>query len=447
MDYFRYRYNIQNGRTLFGDVQRLAPAHFSILDLKTGSWQTERYWRLQFGFEGAGVEAQEAFDSLLNEEISLQQSADVPVGMYLSGGIDSGAILHGFSRVAPDIESFTIRFFGKQDEWQRVQSLTDQYRFSQKVIDFGTESFASLDEAVYSLEEPFGDLLICANFELARLAAATVKVVLSGEGGDELLCGYDHQRAFLRLAAMPAFLRSAAAAAMGILGHTLVGRLQSYPGGFGPGELGRVRAVTGTSASPADAYLRLVSLFEPAELSSLFSATWLRNQADAADEGPVREIFDRNETLWQRVMRVEVEQLTLIVNLLKQERFGMRFSLESCVPLVSRRLLGLVASLPRKTVVTKTNKAMLLRYSGQPKVKKAPFSILGSGAFIRRLHGLYDENVLTPIMLESGIFEPDRIRSLRGGIEGGGFLALKQAMAVVVFGVWLRRYSGMVRLP
>lgn len=444
LDYFTYRYTIQNGRTLFKGIHRFHPAHYSLIDLQAGSRSERRYWRLEFNTRPIEKdEAQHALNALLDNEIARQRSTDVPVGLYLSGGIDSGALLAGYSRSSSSIEAFTLQMQEIDPDVIRVRELARSIGFNPNIIQFPEEYFDQLGTVVEDLEEPFGDLIICANHMLARTAAGKVKVVLSGEGGDEAFFGYDHQRAFLKLLPLSSstLLRRAASGILAVTPAWLFARIQSYPGHFASDEMAKVRGVVAEMHRPADAYAQLVSLFSPTELEKLFAPGFWQQTSREADIKSIREAFDIDDALWKSVFRVEVEQLTMIVNLLKQERFGMRFSLEGCVPFASKPVLEFVASLPFDVLCTKVNKELILNYGDQQVMKKKPFSFFHDKQHLARLLALMDQFV-SPKQVESdGIFSLGEISRLRATAESGSILGVKKAMAVLVFAVWHQRFG------
>lgn len=443
LDYFGYRYNIQNGRTLFAGIERFAPATSWSVDTRAGSTERASYWRLRFaaktGRSAAGI--QDELNRLLDCEIAKQTVADVPVGIYLSGGIDSRALLYGFSRTMPSIEAVTMRFSEQDTDYGRVTELQRRVAFNRHTIDFGLNTLDDIEEVVRLLEDPFGDLIICANYALARRASESVKVVLSGEGGDESFLGYDHQRGFLRMAGLPGFIRRLAT-------HVpagLMGIASGYPGKFGAQEKRRISGVLSRLPDAEVAYLRLVTLYGEDEIRRLFCNSFLSDAPASYDTGTVRGALSVDKELWQSVMRVEIEQLTLIVNLLKQDRFSMRFSMEGRVPFVSRSVLEFAASLPRDALLGRVNKSLLLAYSGSEPFPKAAFSVLNNPAYVQLLSELLDRYADRASVEEAGVLSVDAVGDVRRRAMGGGVLDVKRAMAVVVFMVWWRVFRSVLR--
>lgn len=449
VDYFTYRYNIQNGLTLFEGIRRFPPAHYLCIDRKTGTKQEKRYWRLHFDEHSRPhEEIQEEFNSIFDKEITAQKMGDVPVGMYLSGGIDSGALLCGFAKTTQNISSYTLRFSEQDIDFTRVQELTNQYRFRTHLIDFSFQNFSAIEAVVQALEEPFGDLIIAANYCLAQNASSQVRVVLSGEGGDEVFCGYDHQRSFMQLQGLSQnpVLRSVINATLSFTPPRLLGFACSYPGTFGSSEKSRITDVFTRATDPADSYLSLVSLFNRGELLELLSDDFKKGSQCTPDSAPLKEIFAIETEVWKAVMRAEIEQLTLIVNLLKQDRFGMRFSLEGRVPFVSRNILEFAGTLSYRDLFPPLNKQFILGYSRSEVIKKKPFSVFSGTSYLAELQKLLDKYVTEESVRECGILSWKGILSLRSRLASGGLLTVKQAMAVLVFIIWWRAFRNSLRI-
>lgn len=443
VDYFTYRYNIQNGRTLFADITRFPPAHYLKIDLKTGQKTKTRYWRLKFNnLDRPHSQVQAEFNNLFNAEVEKQQLADVPVGLYLSGGIDSAALLSGFAKNNPETNAYTLSFSRNDEDVYRVKALAKRHRFESHLLEFSENEFSVLEDAVSSLEEPFGDLIICANYLLAQNASGAIKVVLSGEGGDESFCGYDHQRAFMKMSGLvtDSLRYKSIALLLKLAPPELIAMFNSYPGGFGTEEQIRLRDVFAKISDPCAAYINLVSLFGKEELNSLFLDTFKNSQPPEPDTEPLKEIFSSEKQTWQAVMRSEIEQLTLIINLLKQDRFGMRFSLEGRVPLVSKKILEFAATLPFKEIFSPINKKLLLDYSGNRIIKKKPFTMFADRLYLGSLINLWDKYVTEEMIMETNIFSWDAIEKLRRDLKKGYILPVKKAMAVLVFAVWLKSF-------
>ncbi len=200
LEYFTFQ-NVFTDRTLFSDVSLLPPGHTAILDLRTGSVKRHRYW--DYDFFGDDVHADERqlveeLHRLFEQAVKRQLVSDVPVGAYLSGGIDSGAITAVAARAIPYLESFTCGFdltsasgleMGS-DERERAEALSSRFKTEHyEVVLKAGDMERVLPDLVWHLE----DLRVGQCYPLyytSRLAGKFVKVVLGGTGGDELFAGY-----------------------------------------------------------------------------------------------------------------------------------------------------------------------------------------------------------------------------------------------------------------
>ncbi len=444
IDYFSFRYNIQNGNTLFSNIKRFHPSHYWLIDLNTKQIIKKRYWRLKFyeNKDKLTYNLQNDFNKILDNEIKAQSISDVPVGMFLSGGIDSGALLSGLSKINDSINSFTMNFNNNDADLIRVNQLNERFHFKKNIINFSTDTLSLIEDVVFSLEEPFGDLIITANYQLAKQASQQIKVVLSGEGGDEAFLGYDHQRAFLSMVKLSnsSLTRFLASNAISMLPSSVLALANSYPGGFGRSEHNVIKNTFSKIMSPKDAYLQMVTLFNQKELKDLLLPSFYNYTDCLPDIVPLEEIFQMDMHIWQSVMRVEIEQFTLIVNLLKQERLSMCFSLEGRVPLVSKNVLTFVASLPFNEILNKINKKILINYSGSSIIKKKPFSVFSNREYKKMLEKLINIYITKENVNETEILNWNYVKKYKN-IKNAGFLDVKKIMVLLVFIVWYKKYK------
>ncbi len=449
LDYFSYRYNIQNGHTFFSTIKRFNPAHYCLIDLEKKTVSEKRYWRLKFRKREltSNNNLQLNFNDIFDEEVKKQTIADVPVGMFLSGGIDSGALLNGFSKTNSPINTFTMSFDKNDEDLKRVNLMEQKMNFNKNILSFDSKSTENLEDVIFSLEEPFGDLIIAANYELARYASKHVKVVLSGEGGDEAFIGYDHQRAFLKmfnLSKIP-LISTLISKTLTYLPAKVISLANGYPGGFGLSEKAQINKTFSKMNSPVDAYLEMITLFKSDELKKLFNSSFYNISSGKPDSKPIKELFSIDEYTWQSIMRAEIEQFTLIINLLKQERLGMRFSLEGRVPLVSKNVLDFTASLPLDSLFSKVNKQYLLGYSQSNIIKKKPFSVFASPEYKNTLLILMNKYVSQKSVEETGVLNWNYVKKLKLEIIQGGLLNIKKAMSILIFLIWWKSYKYYIK--
>jgi len=191
-DYLTFQFCL-DGKTLFAGINELLPGHF--LRVRNGVVETRRYWEVYFepDFDHTPAAFERQTRDLLSESIDLHLRADVPLGAYLSGGLDSSivaslaSIEHG-----PGLLGFTGKFAGAAyDESQYARALANARDFELHEIEIGESDFvARIDEVAYHLDFPVAGPGSFPQYMVSELAARHRKVVLGGQGGDEIFGGY-----------------------------------------------------------------------------------------------------------------------------------------------------------------------------------------------------------------------------------------------------------------
>lgn len=206
-------------RTAFAQIRKLPPGHTLVLD--RGRAEVEAYWRLAFApkLDLSLDDAASELRHRIEEAVRIRLMSDVPIGAFLSGGLDSSTVVALMARHTPGrVKTFSIGFKDQAyDErgYARVVSETFDTDHHELVVDANDVSV--LPMLVRHLGEPFADSSIVPTYQLARITREAVTVALNGDGGDELFAGYDRYKAAviaeLLLRAVPVPARRAVAAA------------------------------------------------------------------------------------------------------------------------------------------------------------------------------------------------------------------------------------------
>jgi len=180
--------------SMLRDVRQLPPASWMRYDTRDGKLSIERYWQIPSA-QRAAPDQQDILaevDAVLQRSLQRQLIADVPLGAFLSGGIDSSLIVHYMAQAGVNpIETFSVRF--KQaafDETMYAKAVADKYGARHHIIDAPDIGADALVSAITLLDQPLADPAYVMTSELARLTRSHVTVALSGDGGDELFGGY-----------------------------------------------------------------------------------------------------------------------------------------------------------------------------------------------------------------------------------------------------------------
>lgn len=195
-DYFVYRY-IPSPKSIWKEIRKLPPAHSLLLDSK-GQIHIHEYWQIPLNNRIISErEAVETFDHLLYESVRMHARSDVPVGSFLSGGYDSSAIVYYLSRFGYTPSTFSIGFKGWDvSEHIYAEQVAKKYNTLHHSYILDNQSLDELKHLVWVYDEPNGDISIIPTYLVSKVASQSVKAVMSGEGSDEFLVGYQWQKEY-----------------------------------------------------------------------------------------------------------------------------------------------------------------------------------------------------------------------------------------------------------
>ena len=196
---------VPGNSTIFANIYKL-PSGTSLLFSKSGVIQ-KKYWNLPT----VNQISVPNIETLLEQSVKRQSIADVPLGIFLSGGIDSSLIAYYLTKIRKkNVETFSVGFANKNyDETGYAQLVANQLHTNHHEVQFSSaDMISSFDEICEKLDEPLADPSLFPTFRLAKVARQTVKVVLSGDGGDELFAGYPTYQGHLLAQMLPVLPQS-----------------------------------------------------------------------------------------------------------------------------------------------------------------------------------------------------------------------------------------------
>jgi asparagine synthase (glutamine-hydrolysing) len=193
--YFAFGY-ITSDLSIYKEIKKLQPAHYLLLSFAhQPKIEIKKYWEILFEPDCSKTEQQwcEEIESSLSESVKLHMIADVPLGAFLSGGIDSSSVVAMMAKNSTQpIKTFSIGFKEqKYNELQFAREVAEKYNCEHHEEIVEPESMSLLPKLVHAYDEPFADSSAIPTYYVSKLARKYVTVVLSGDGGDELFAGYD----------------------------------------------------------------------------------------------------------------------------------------------------------------------------------------------------------------------------------------------------------------
>jgi len=354
-------------RTLLGAVRRLPAAHHATLD-GPGALKPVRYWDLAASFRqkrrfASEAEAGAELNALLEDSVRGRMISDVPLGAFLSGGLDSSTVVAAMTRLRParDVHTFSMGFdeasYSELPEARAVASALGVTHRDRVLSPQPDDIIAALRHAA---DEPLADSSVLPMYWLARLAREEVTVILSGDGGDEAFAGYDTYVAD-RLHAVGRLLPGWAL--RGLRGA--VERL--WPVSFGKVSFDDKlrRFLAGLPLDPARAHASWRNIFGDAEGRALLAPAWRQaappGESFAAFAPHFAEVAGCHPI--DQALYVDVKTWLTDDILVKVDRMTMAHSLEARTPFLSRAVVEFAAALPVSLKLRLLTKKYLLRRS------------------------------------------------------------------------------------
>jgi asparagine synthase (glutamine-hydrolysing) len=329
--FFKYRY-VPGIYTMFDGIKKLPPGSYLEYNLESKKYEIKRYWEYRLdrvvphtGFD----EASEEFIRLFRDAVRIRMRSDVEVGTLLSGGIDSSAVSSEATVTKPDIRLFSISF--NEDKYNELPLINafikkneSRFRLTRHHTALcGSEMLKELPDIIKSIEEPISLGTILPTDQVCRMAGERVKVVLTGEGADEIFGGY---RKFL--------IESAASVYHSLSILEQKGLEELYP------ELTTYMKIR--SNNPVERYIQSESLFTGDELKELTGKDILNDQFPD-DATPY---LRGNEHPLNAAIAMETKARLPDYVILRLDKLSMRHSLEARTPFLDYRLAEFAAGLP-----------------------------------------------------------------------------------------------------
>ena len=436
--YLSFLYTPRDG-SIFKNVRKLPPGH--LLTWRNGKTSIAPYWSIPSDetFAGSEQDAIEQLRAVLTDAVRSHLVSDVPLGAFLSGGIDSSLVVGLMAQTSGSrVKTFSIGFdepaFDELDHARRVANHfgTDHHEFVVK-----PDAVSILDRLVAHFDEPFADSSAIPTWYVSEMARRHVTVVLSGDGGDELFGGYDRYLPHPRIVAFdrysPRALRRVATLAAAGLPHGTRGR--NFLRHVGRDHRGR--------------YVDSIRFFGADEKPDLLSRA-VRAQLGPDDpETRLARHFERfGHLAWpSQMMRFDAETYLPEDVLTKVDRMSMAHSIESRVPLLDNEVVAFASALPsamkiangrRKHVLKEVAATLLPREILER--RKQGFGVPLGTWFRGNLRDLFGDTLLSPSSLQRGYFQPLFVRQILDEHLRGTRDHTLRLWQLVVFEKWLQQY-------
>jgi asparagine synthase (glutamine-hydrolysing) len=435
--------------TLFEGVRRLPPG--CTLRWSDGQVEIDRYWELTFAQSEDRHRSEDdliaEYGERFAEAVRMRLMSDVPLGMFLSGGIDSAAITAAMSRfVDGPIKTFSVAFAEREaNELRYARLVAEQYRTDHhEVIVRPSDFFTALPKLVWHEDEPLAHPSSVALYFVSQLAAEHVKVVLTGEGSDETLGGYGRYPITVYNLRLGGHYERLVGAGIRDRVRAAIDRV--------PPHAGMRRKLARTflylPAEPWTLYFDNFSVFSRRQQQALLTPAIRERLAGVDPYGVQRDAFDASDgrSLLHRLLDVDI-QTYLHELLMKQDQMSMAASIESRVPFLDYPLVEFAARLPERLklrgLTTKYVLRRAMRDALPPEIlnrKKMGFPVPVGRWFRGAFRWVVDEYVLSDRAGARCLFDRSHVRQLVERHRRGEEDHSERLWALANFEIWQRLF-------
>jgi asparagine synthase (glutamine-hydrolysing) len=458
-DYLTYLY-VPCPQTMFKGIEQLPPAHRLLLDLKSGSVQLEKYWRVKDLPEIRSTSPSDLRDqarSLVTDSVHGQLMSDVPLGIFLSGGIDS-SIVAGLARQEDaSLQSYTVLFEGEDlaayNEQETSRAASRHLNLAHHELRVGSVAPEEILNLVEYFDQPFGNPTSYLMYQICKHARDHIKVALCGAGGDELYAGYPRYRAAeiaARLRWIPRSLLRAGGNALGV-----------FRDSFQTMSLRRARKfLDGLDENPVSQFVRWTYFLNDDEKRSLLHSEKSANgksQSLSHSDRIFSDALDRSALSDTRNRYLHADVQTFLAdNILEYtDKMSMAVPLEVRVPLLDHRFVEFSLNVPFNHKLNRGQSKLLLRDTfadllapevlhGPKRGFNVPLALWMNETFDTyfdndpRAHARWGEDAGTT--WRDGIFDANFIQRLRVEHRRGRQDHSYPLFGLMMFDVWWRKY-------
>jgi len=432
--------------TAYRAIRKLEPGHWLLW--KNGEVRIERYWQLDFSqkLRISEQEAGERVVDLLREAVRVRLMSEVPLGAFLSGGIDSSAVVALMAQESSErVKTFSIGF-EEQDfsELHHARRVAEHVGADHHEFIVRPDALEVLPLLVEHYGEPFADSSAIPTYYVARETRAYVTVALNGDGGDECFAGYDRYAGMSvaeKYGAIPSVIRD------GVIGNVV----KALPGfDAHPNPIRRVkRFVAGASKPRVERYLRWMSAFNEDHKRDLYTDHFRHETARFDIANVFRPWFEKANGSGVIDAALLTDTMTYLPNdlLVKMDIASMAVSLEARSPFLDHHVMELAASLPEKFKLRGLTKKYLLKKVLNKLVptENLTRSKMGFGVPI----GHWFRSAMEPFMRETllserasgrGLFKPEIVRQFLDRHVNGQNDHTHRLWSLLMLELWFQRF-------
>ncbi len=439
--FLTYRY-IPGSMTILQGIKKLEPAHYMEFDLRKSRLEIKKYWNTKFDIKNTDErKVEKDILNLLNDSVQRRLISDVPLGVYLSGGIDSSSIVAMMKQSTDEIKTYSLSFEHDRigNEIGQARRVSDYFGTKHKEITISTDIVKDLPKIVWHLDEPMSDPAAVPVYYLSKEAKKGVTVILTGDGADELFAGYDQYK-FLTMAHkmrfIPKPLKKLMPATAKLVPKAILNKFYKYSEATGDKMFERFgKMMLDIRDNKAKAYSEVVGIFDDDDKKEL-----LKFDFDSGYGKINNTYFSGNDFLTQ-LTYFDIKNYLAEDLLMKPDKMCMAFAIEARVPYLDYRLVEYSFSIPssmklRGNTTKYILKKALRNYLPSDVIsrKKQPFHMPLDEWLSKGLKDYFWEMLQGDINKE--LFEPRHIKKIFDNYDSSKLYYGRQIWSLGIFNIW-----------
>jgi asparagine synthase (glutamine-hydrolysing) len=451
IDYLTFLW-VPDPRTTFREVKKLPPGHLAWID-KDGV-SIERFWDLRMAPEEHSEEEWlERVAETVSRSVKRQMVSDVPLGSFLSGGVDSSAIVAAMARTGNPVTTYSIGFSAEDlrheivpDDLHHARRVAALYGTDHHERTLESNMLELLPKAVWHLEEPVGDPAAISTYLICREARRSMPVMLSGMGADEIFAGY------------PRYLAFAASRALGRIPAPLLRPIEKLVSSVArPGAPGRLHGprrnlwkfMRGAGQPLYEHYLAYSTYYTAAERCELLQPD-VRHSVGGYDPLSLhRAYLDEGHNIDElgRILRLDIKTFLPCLNLAYTDKMGMAASVEVRVPLLDDELVALSAQIPSRYKLKGWRRKYIFKRSQERVLpndivwrRKAGFGAPIRSWLVGNLDPMVEDILSEETLRRRGLVRPEVVSRMRAANSRGLADMSVQLYALLSLELWHRTF-------
>lgn len=447
--YLTYQYT-PNQLTGFTGIKKLLPGHSLLLDTKSGKMTTKRYWKLDFSHTESHTEDEwgDIIRHKLDESVKMRMIADVPIGAFLSGGIDSSAVVAYMSRHSTKpVKTFSIGFAdATHNELAYARQIADQFGCEHSEFMVEPDAVAVLPLLVKHYEEPYADSSALPTYYVSQLTRQHVTVAVNGDGGDENFAGYTRYSMLKAEQVLAKF---------GVINSIVTTPTLRYLSqALGNDTLKKMHRLSAGLRLPYPERAAYdVSYFTDAQKNDLYTAEFAEQTRSCGTSYAIMaHFFDHSGSFDPINQALYADFMTYLPNALlaKVDIATMAVGLEGRSPFLDHELIEMCARIPSNLKLRGVNDKKYI-------LKKALAGVIPDNILYRPKHGFsvpvdlwfrhelqhyLADHVLSEHSQIASIIRPDKLSNLVDRHTAGKVNIGKELWALLTLELWLEEYFG-----